>query len=110
MISAHLLRHTLVIERATAGAVDDYNQPSQAFAAVATVAGLVQPKNAREQAQANEAGAVVTDHSIYVLLTTDLKEADRIIYAGATYQIEGIERRAYGSVGHLKANVRRVVA
>ena len=103
-----MLVHSLVIERATAGAPDDYGQPSSTFSTLATVRGLVQPKSAREKAQANQAGVVVSEFSIYVPAATDLDEADRIVYDGATYQIECIERRAYGGLAHLKADASRV--
>lgn len=103
-----MLVHSLTIERSTADALDDYGQPAMTFATLATVRGLVQPKSAREKAQANQAGAVLSEFSIYVLLTTDLRSADRIVYDGATYQIDGIERRAYGGLAHQKADASRV--
>ena len=100
--------HSLVIERATAGALDDYGQPSQTWATSSTVRGLVQPKSSREKAQANQAGAVLSEFSIYVPLATDLHAADRVVYDGATYQIDGIEQRAYGGLAHQKADASRV--
>lgn len=103
-----MFAHTLVIERATAGAPDDYNQPSETYATIATVRGLVQPKSVEEQARLNEGGVVTSDHSIFLPSTTEVDEADRIVYAGETYQIDGIERRAYGSLAHLKLNARKV--
>lgn len=106
------LLHSLAIERATAGAVDEYNQATQTWATLATVAGLVQPKNVRETAQLNQSGAVVSTHTIY-LRPTDVDTADRItVAAGAmagTYQIDGI-RNAAGLNHHLELDAREVVA
>lgn len=102
--------HTIDVQRATSGAGDDYNQPGMTWATIATVKGLVEPKSSIEVAQLNQAGATVTDHSIFLPSTTDVREADRLLYQGETYQIEGLERRAYGRLRHLKANARKVTA
>lgn len=107
-----LLVHSLVIERATAGAVDEYNQPTLTWATLTTVPGLVQPKSVREVAQLNEAGAVVSTHTAF-LRPTDITERDRIaIAAGSmagTYQIDGI-RDAAGLGHHLEIDCRKVAA
>jgi len=111
MSFGNMLIHRLAIERSTTGAVDDYNQPGQTWAAIATVRGLMQPKSVREVAQLNEAGAVVTDHTAF-LLPTDLREADRIRFDpddGRRYQITGV-RNAAGIGHHLEVDCRLVVA
>lgn len=100
--------HTLTIERATAGSVDAYNQPSMTYATSSTVRGLVQPKSSREKEQANQVGATASDYSIYFPNGTNLDEGDRVVYASETYQIDGIERRQYGGLPHIKANARKV--
>lgn len=103
------LIHRLVIERATDGAVDEYNQPSRTWAALAAVPGLVQPKTVRELAQLNEAGAVVSTETIY-LRPTDVLESDRIRFDpddGRRYQIDGI-RDAAGRGHHLELDCRMV--
>ncbi len=106
-----LLPHTLVIERSTAGAVDTWNQPSYSYADLATVPGLVDPKSALEVAQANQAGAVVGDYTIYVHSTVDLTEADRIRYGGREYEILGIRPYVPGlNLDHLEADARLVRA
>jgi hypothetical protein len=69
------LMHTLVIERATSGAEDDYGHPARTYATLATVNGLVQPKSYREVALQSQAGAVVSSHTAF-LRPTDLQEAD----------------------------------
>lgn len=101
--------HTLTIQRNTpAGAPDEYNQTPSVWADLATVQGLVQPKGAREKAQLNQAGTVSSDYSIHLPLSTDVDEADRIVYAGETYQVEGIERRPYGGLAHIRLNASKV--
>jgi head-tail adaptor len=102
------LLHALVIERPMDGAVDDYNQPTQTWATLAAVAGLVQPKSAREAAQLNEAGAVLSTHTIY-LRPTDLQASDRIVYGGTYYEITGI-RDAAGLGHHYEVDARVVTA
>lgn len=108
----NLFRHVLVIERATPGAADDYNQPTRTYATLATVPGLIQPKTAREVAQGNEAGAVVSTHTAY-LRPTDVQPSDRLrIAAGGmagTYQIDGV-RNAAGLGHHLEIDCRQVMS
>lgn len=100
--------HELTLERATAGAVDDYNQPTNTWAAIATVPGLVQPKSVDELNQANQGGPVVGDHSIFLPANTDIEEADRLVWNGERYEIDGLERRQYGKLRHIKVNARKV--
>lgn len=102
------LLHTLVIERATSGAEDDYGQPARTYATLATVAGLVQPKKYQEVALLSQAGAVVSTHTIY-MRPTDLQEADRILYGGARYEVTGV-RDAAGIGHHLEIDCRLVGA
>lgn len=109
-----LLIHTLVIERATAGAVDAYNQPTLAWATLATKAGRIQPKMPDEIAQLNEAGAVVSTHTAW-LWPTDVTEADRFSSADewvtGTYQIDGVRPvMGRGQVHHFELDCRKVTA
>ena len=100
------LPHSVVIERATAGTVDDRGVPAQVWAALATVSGWIQPKSARELAQLSQGGPVSSTISIY-LWPTDVNEDDRITYAGDTYQIDGIRDEA-GVNHHLKLDCHLV--
>lgn len=104
------LLHTLTIERATDGAVDEYNQPSRAWATLSEVPGLVQPKSAREIAQLNQAGAVVSTYSIY-LRPTAIQPSDRVRVTddgvAGVYEIDGVLNQA-GRLHHLKADARLV--
>jgi head-tail adaptor len=106
------LGHSLVIERASDGAPDDYNQPTRTWATLATVAGLVQPKTAREVAQLNQAGPSLATFSIY-LRPTDVQKNDRIRVAdagvAATYEIDGVLNQA-GRNHHLKLDAHVVTA
>lgn len=105
------LIHSLVIERATAGAVDEYNQPTLTWGTLATVPGLVQPKSVREMVQLNESGAVLSTHTAYLRPTT-ITAADRLrIAAGpmaGTYLVDGI-RDAAGLGHHLEIDCHRLV-
>lgn len=104
------LLHTLTIERSVDGPVDDYNTPSRTWATLSEVPGLVQPKTAREVAQLNQAGAVVSTYSIY-LRPTEVQPADRVRVANdgvaGVYEIDGIQNQA-GLNHHLKADARMV--
>lgn len=102
------LIHTLVVERATAGAVDDYGHPARTYATLSTVKGLVQPKSYREVALTSQAGAVVSTHTAY-LRPTDIQEADRILYGSARYEVSGV-RDAAGIGHHYEVDLRLVGA
>ncbi len=100
------LLHTLVIERPAGGARDEYGNPTQTWATLATVKGLVQPKSARDIAQLSQGGPVVSDLTAY-LYPTDLKESDRIVSDGLTYQVDGV-RNAGGVDHHLEVDCHLV--
>lgn len=102
------LLHTVAIERSTDGAVDDYNQPTQAFATIATVKALVQPKSARELAQVNEAGPVRGEYRVF-MRPTDITEGDHLIKQDTAeiYEI-GFVADAAGVGHHLELDCTRV--
>lgn len=104
------LLHTLTIERPTDGIVDGYNNPTTTYAELATVAGLVQPKNAREVAQLNQAGATVSTYTIYTR-PTEIQPSDRVrVDAGpmaGTYEVDGV-RDAAGLGHHYEIDARMV--
>jgi hypothetical protein len=119
---AGLLRQSLVIERSlpiTVGAtssvpehplLDGYLQQAYGWAAIATVAGSIQPRAASEVQLVGQGGAPITDTVIY-LAPTDVTPADRIRRAedatGPYYQITGV-RDAAGRGHHLELDARRV--
>ncbi len=102
--------HTLIVERPTDGTVDDYNQPATAYATLAEVPGLIQPKKAREVAQLNQAGVVVSTYTAY-LRPTEIQPSDRVRIASGlmagTYEIDGV-RDAAGIGHHLEVDCRLV--
>ncbi len=104
------LIHTLILERPTDGTVDDYNQPTTAYATLASVPGLVQPKTADEVAQLNQSGVVVSTYTIY-LRPTEIQPSDRVLVASGgmagTYEIDGVRDEA-GLGHHLKLDCRQV--
>ena len=104
------LWQSVVIERATSGAVDDYGQPSRTFATLATVPGLVQQKSADELVQANQAGPVASEHKVYLYLGVDIAEADRIVQGGRTFEVTGVDPDVGGAQHHVVAELQLVEA
>ena len=101
-----LLRHTLTVERPTNAGDDDYGLPTRVYEPVATVRGLVQPvpgpRQYEEVREVSEAGAVVSDHVIFLPAGTDVTEADRLALAdGRRYEISSV-RDAGGQDHHLE--------
>lgn len=81
--------HTLVIQRASAGAEDDRGVPAQTWPTLATVAGRVAVKDVEEVAELSQSGPVASTHTIF-MLPRDITAADRISYGGGIYQVDGI--------------------
>jgi len=112
---ADRLVHSLVIVTPTAdvaGYVDEYGQPVAGIPTSVSVAGLIQPKTAREIALANQAGAELADHVIF-LAPRALSTAAYIRFAtddGDRYQITGIRYFDFGNDPHLEVDARRVVS
>ncbi|MCA1570838.1 MAG: head-tail adaptor protein [Chloroflexi bacterium] len=115
------LRHTVTIQRATAGAVDDYGQPSRTYSPLATdVRALIQPKPARtsggtpEEVTTFSAGTQVTDHTVF-LRPRDIDAADRIlataagVHSGKSFEVL-LVKDAAGQDHHLELDVRLVEA
>ena len=99
--------HSVTIQRATDGAIDDRGVAVQTWADLATARAWVQPKNARELAQLSQSGPVTSSHTVYLWPTADVTEADRLVYGGDTYQIEGIRDEA-GLAHHFKLDCKLV--
>lgn len=109
MSFADRLRHSLVLERPVAGADDGYGQATQTWTAIRSLPGLVQPKTAREIALLSQAGAVVSEQTIY-LLPGDVRAADRIRFEpddGRRYELTGV-RDAAGLGHHLECDAKIV--
>ena len=111
-----LLRHKLAVERATSGADDGYGQPTRTYATLATFRGRIEPKSAlaraaREVALVSQAGAVVSDHTLYTR-PRDLRAADRIRFDpsdGRLFEITGIRDPA-GAGHHLSVDLTLITA
>lgn len=113
MSFAGLLVHPLAIVTPVAASpadVDEYGQPVAGEPDVALVSGMVQPKTAREIALVSQAGAEVSDHTIY-LLPRPLSAAAHIRDepdAGRRFEITGIRSFEFGSAPHLEVDVHLV--
>jgi len=96
-----ILKDTLVIERAAVVMVagtpptpllDDYGQPAQTWATLATVAGLVQPKSVKEMALTSQEGAAIANHTIYMGVC-DVTAKDRVKLSpddGRIFELTGV--------------------
>jgi hypothetical protein len=102
-----MLRHTLVIERPTSGAVGERGLPAEPWGVLATVKGLIQP----EALVVAQRGVAVSDHTAY-LLPTDVKGSDRLRFEpddGRRFYVDGV-RDAAGIGHHLELDVHLVAA
>jgi head-tail adaptor len=107
--------HSLAIVRTpfvdTLAGRDEYGQPVRGTPVATTVRGLIQPKSAREMAQFNQAGATVSDHTIF-MRPTNVIGADYIRFEpddGRHFQIVGV-RDAAGLGHHLEIDANLVTA
>jgi len=93
-------------------ATDEYGQPVAGIPTSTNVSGLIQPKSAREIALISQAGAQISDHTIFLLRTAPVENASYIRFAtddGDRYEITGIRDFAYGTTNdHLEVDCRRV--
>jgi hypothetical protein len=93
-------------------ATDAYGQPVAGEPTVTLVSGLIQPKSAREVQLISQAGAQLSDHTIFLLRTAPVENASYIRFAtddGDRYEVVGIRDFAYGTVSdHLEVDCRRV--
>lgn len=94
------LLHTLQIWRATSGSADDYNQPSQTFAAISTVRGLIQPKSGDELAQLSDAGPVRGKYRVFIPQPVDVTEGDQLLHLETSEVYEPTFVANAGGVGH----------
>jgi hypothetical protein len=95
------------VDDAGTAAVDEYGQPVTTPQVVATVAGLVQPRAAREVALASQAGAAIGEHVGYLRPLVGLTTADWLVVGGVRYDILGIADAA-GLGHHYELALRRV--
>ena len=95
------------VDDAGTATVDEYGQPVTAETTVATVAGLIQPRKAREVELASQAGAVIGEHVGYLRPLAGLTTADWILLGTVRYNILSIADAA-GLGHHLELGLRQV--
>lgn len=118
-----LLRHTLVVKRNVQTTVpvhdpagetdgdpifDDYGQPVMVAATVATIAGRINPRTAREVALLSQAGAVVSTHTGFIRPLAGLDTGCWIESGGVRYDITAMPDAA-GQGHHLELALVAVV-
>lgn len=87
--------------------LDEYGQPVAVETTIASVAGLVQPRRAREVALASQAGVVLGEHAGYLDPLPALTTACWIEVDGIRYDVLSIADA--GGVGHhLELGLRQV--
>lgn len=109
-IADRLIHSLTIVTPSTTGGVDEYGQPVAGDPTTVDVAGLIQPKTAREIALVSQAGAQVSDHTVFLQPQT-LSNAAYIRYAtddGDRYEIVGIRYFNFGQDPHLEVDCRRV--
>lgn len=113
MSFAARLVHSLAIVTPTSDVtVTEYGQPVAGEPLTVEVQGLIQPKSTREMALVSQAGAMVSDHTIY-LQPRDLSGAAYIRREpddGDRFEITGIRSYEFGRTPHLEVDCRRVVS
>jgi hypothetical protein len=117
-----LLIHSLVIYRNVAAVVpvhdpagptdgdpilDDYGQPTYAPAVLATVAGRIRPRSAREVALVSQGGAAISTHIADLWPVAGITTACWIEHDGQRYDITGINDAA-GAGHHLTLDLVEV--
>ena len=109
MAIAARLRQTLVIERATAGALDAWNHAPLTWADLATVKGRVEDRAGREIAGPQLGETVITDALVFLPIGTDVTARDRIrTVSGRRYELLGDALDAGARGRHLQADARRI--
>lgn len=111
-ISDRFVHSLAIVTPTTDGTLDDYGQPVADDPVVTLVAGLVQPKSAREIAQTNQAGAQLADHTIFLAYQT-LPGAAYIRFEpddGDRYEVSGVRQYNFGRDPHLEVDCRRIVS
>ncbi len=87
--------------------LDEYGQPVASETTVATVAGLIQPRSAREIAQSGSAGVAIGDHVGYLRLLAGLGTDCWVERDGIRYDVLSVADA--GGIGHhLELGLRRV--
>ena len=115
-----LLDHRVqVVRMAATGATDEYGRAVTAQVVVGTVRAAIQAKSAREVAALHEAGAALTDHTIFMEPAAGASTADALVHDPALcpkaphdlptgrYELSSV-RNAVGRGHHIEADARLV--
>jgi hypothetical protein len=106
------LVHPLAIVTPTAGTADAYGHATAGTPTVELVAGLVQPRSAREVELSSQAGAEVSTHVVF-LEPRALSPSAWIRFDpddGRRFDVTGVRDYAFGRTPHLEVDVRMVRA
>lgn len=112
------LRHIVTVQRATEGDRDRDGHATRSIEDVGEpIRAHIAPKEIRELALTNDAGAVLGDHTLWLLPSADVTEADRVThtaadcpvpapgdYPDATFEVRAV-RNAGGAGHHLEVDV-----
>ena len=110
------LIHDLAIVTPTVGVeddVDEYGQPVEGEPDVDFVSGLIQPKSTREVALISQAGAALSDHTIFLALTATVETRSYVRFepdTGERFEVTGIRTFDFGRSPHLEVDARRIVS
>ena len=110
--ASHLVHSLAIVTPTTDGTLDEHGQPVAGEPIVTLVNGLIQPKSAREVAQANQAGAMIADHVIFLERQTLSNDAFVRFEPddGDRYEISGIRLYNFGRSPHLEVDARRIAS
>lgn len=89
MIEAGKLDRRITLQRATA-TQDDAGQPISTWSTLAEVWAQVTPLAVREPFQADQRAAWV-DHKFKIRYRSDVGPLNRVLYAGRTYDVVGVQ-------------------
>lgn len=108
--AARLIHRLAIVSPTVEATFDEYNHSVPGDPVVVEVAGLVQPKSVREMPLVDQGGAMVADHTIF-LLPQPLSSGAYIRFVpddGDRYEIRGIRSFEFGRSPHLEVDARRV--
>lgn len=107
-----MLNKSVVIERSTAGAVDEYGQPSRTYTDLATVKARIDDsgtgRQGGEEPTTHGGGTVVREYKVF-LRPTDVIEADIVRDGTRRYQVvKVLELYSIATRHHLELIVERI--
>ena len=106
MALADRFRHTITIERASAGAASARGHAALSWTTHLILAGLVQERSGRE-VEGPDHVAVISNALIFLPFGTDVTERDRISANGQRYELLFV-RDPGAKSRHLEIDARRV--